>query len=104
MKYEELRKDPHKALREYFEFTGCSDYISDDAINQSIEYNAFQKMKQREEAGKYNHPAMTKGESTQNSSKTRRGKIGGYVDYLDKEEIDFMNQYIADNLDPYFGY
>ena len=104
MKYEDLRQDPRKMLREYFEFAGCSALISDEAIDKSVEYNAFQKMKQREESGKYNHPAMMKGNGESNSSKTRRGKVGGYVDYLDDEAIAFMNRYIDENLDPYFQY
>jgi hypothetical protein len=38
------------------------------------------------------------------SFKTRRGKIGGYVDYLSAEDIAWLNRRIDAELDPFYGY
>jgi hypothetical protein len=36
--------------------------------------------------------------------KVRKGKVGGYVDYLGEEEIALLGRKIRDELDPEFGY
>lgn len=104
MKYESLRANTLFEVRRFFEFLGCSEIIPDEAIQKSINYNSFDKMKQREQSGAYEHPAMEKAGTDDTAFKTRRGKVGGYVDYLDEDSIQFMNQYIRDHLHPDFGY
>ena len=37
------------------------------------------------------------------SYKVRRGKIGGYVDYLDPSDVEYADQAMS-ALDPRFGY
>jgi hypothetical protein len=36
--------------------------------------------------------------------KVRKGKVGGYVDYLGEAEIEFLGRKIREELDPEFGY
>ena len=36
--------------------------------------------------------------------KVRKGKVGGYVDYLDAKEIEYLDNKIEADLDPIFGY
>ena len=38
------------------------------------------------------------------SFKTRRGKVGGFVDYLTPDEIAEVERRIRSGLDPSFGY
>jgi len=38
------------------------------------------------------------------SFKIRRGKIGGYIDYLSKEDIEFINAEIDENMVDYYHY
>ena len=38
------------------------------------------------------------------SFKVRRGKIGGYVDYLEDDQIEMVNNMINETLTPEFGY
>jgi hypothetical protein len=42
--------------------------------------------------------------SDPNSVKVRRGKMSGYVDYLDAAQVATIEGLIADGLDPAFGY
>lgn len=102
--YEELRAEPLAQMRKLFEFLGCSDAIPDNAITEAVEYNKFDKMKERERQGEYNHAAMKKFNSSENAFKTRRGKVGGYADYFSDEQITLLNDYVNQNLDPFFGY
>jgi hypothetical protein len=104
MKYEELKKNTLGEVRRFFDFLECSEFIPDEAIQKSIDYNSFEKMKKRERDGAYEHPAMEKAGQDNSSFKTRRGKVGGYVDYLNEESIQFMNDYIKENLNPSYGY
>jgi len=38
------------------------------------------------------------------SYKVRKGKVGGYVDYLSDEDIGYLNQKTKTILPDYFGY
>ncbi len=38
------------------------------------------------------------------SYKTRRGKIGGYADYLSPEQVEYMNHKIETELSSFYGY
>jgi hypothetical protein len=38
------------------------------------------------------------------SFKVRRGKVGGYADYLGDAEIELLNRKMAATLSPFFGY
>jgi alcohol sulfotransferase len=36
--------------------------------------------------------------------KTRRGKVGGYRDYFDDEQLAVVDKLVEEGLDPVFGY
>ena len=36
--------------------------------------------------------------------KIRRGKVGGYVDYLSKDDIEYIDQYLDANLDDFYSF
>jgi hypothetical protein len=38
------------------------------------------------------------------SYKTRRGKVGGYIDYLSSEEIEYLNQKMKTSLSDIYNY
>jgi hypothetical protein len=38
------------------------------------------------------------------SFKTRRGKVGGFADYLSPEDVAFVEEKVRGELDPLFGY
>jgi hypothetical protein len=39
-----------------------------------------------------------------NSYKTRRGVVEGFYDYLPEEDVDYLNEKLAREMDPFFGY
>jgi hypothetical protein len=67
-------------------------------IESSAERNRFETMKQREIAGdlyrQYGDRFSQGGRSDDEGLKVRRGKIGGYRDYLDDADIEFARDLI----------
>ena len=39
-----------------------------------------------------------------NSFKVRRGKVGGYRDYFDDQQVALIDKLVEEGLDPMFGY
>ena len=42
--------------------------------------------------------------SDEDSYKTRKGKVGGYTDYLTEDQIQWLNNKIQSDLSAFFGY
>jgi hypothetical protein len=42
--------------------------------------------------------------SDEDSYKTRKGRVGGYTDYLTDDEIRRLNEKMQDDLSAFFGY
>jgi hypothetical protein len=62
-------------------------------------------MRRLEETGRIAHSRMAPGDPNDPESfKTRRGEIGGYLGYLSPGQIASMDAYMAEHLDPVFGY
>lgn len=105
MNYESLRSDTRGELQKLLKFWGVDDLISSESLDYAIEKNSFEKLKSREKKGEVNHAAFkTDEKADQNAYKVRKGKVGGYVDYLEKEDIEYMNIFIASELDKSFRY
>lgn len=106
IRYEDLRLDPSKALTELTEFTGMQGTASD--IAAAVEYAKFENMKKRESnAGRLasltNSRLSAADVSNPDSYKTRKGKVGGFVDYFDAEQIATINQMMT-SLSSVYGY
>lgn len=103
--YETLRTAPHAELRRILEWLGQTP--TDAEIAQAIEFAAFDNLKRLEAerafsaAGKRMNPGDA---GNPDSFKVRRAKVGGYRDYFTDEQVREIDAYIADNLDPTFGY
>jgi hypothetical protein len=105
VRYEDLRLDPHGQLRRILDFVGLEE-IDAGAIETAVNFASFDNMRRLEASGDMaDVKALRPGDPEDAESyKTRRGKIGGYVDYLAEEDIDYMNRRVAAELDPFFGY
>ncbi len=90
LSYEELHQNPLASLRRAFDFLGFPP-LSAAALDFAVEEGAFENMRALEEAragGPLLKPADT---NDPESYKTRRGAVGGYVNYLsptDTEKIE----------------
>lgn len=116
LRYEDARRDPHAA------FTGAVRFLlptvepDSEALARAIELSSFENMRKLEKRGvgaEGNRLLVRAGldrdalrpadEADTDSFKTRRGKVGGYVDYLSAEDIAYLNAEL-DKLDPRYGY
>ena len=85
-KYEDLNKHTLNTfikMLEYFEFKDI-DY---NKAKKVVEAASFEKMQAEER--------KTVPLKNPDAYKIRRGRIGGYVDYLSQEDIDYINEFIV---------
>jgi hypothetical protein len=91
--YERLTNDTEGVLRLIINFVGAQ--ASDDSVARVASENTFAKMRQREangEYGRYKKKLTPRDKEDPESYKVRRGKIGGYVDYLSPEDVAYCNR------------
>jgi hypothetical protein len=90
--YEQMRADTHASLRRILTFLGAA--IGDSAIESAVKNNTLEKMRLREANGHYSEykDALTPGDVNKpDSFKVRRGKVGGYIDYLSSADIAYCD-------------
>jgi Sulfotransferase domain len=103
VRYEELRTDPKAQFERVAWFLG--EAFRSDVVAEAIESSSLERLREQERRGDFKSPIMRMSNpSDPNSSKVRRGKLGGYVDYLDTAQVTTIERLIADGLDPAFGY
>jgi hypothetical protein len=106
VRYEDMSSDTEATLRRVMEFIteGPSDA---EAVSGAVEYSSVENMRKLEEqnvfwlAGGRMKPGK-KGDP--NTYKVRRAKVGGYRDYFDAAQAAEIDEYVAKELSPAFGY
>jgi hypothetical protein len=106
VRYEDLRNDGHQQLAKLLEFLGQSP--NDAEIADAVSYASIENMRQKEKenAGKLTvNTRLKPGDPNDPSSfKVRRGKVGGWRDYLTAEQVETIDQMVRTELSPIFGY
>ena len=103
VRYEDMRADPQKELRRVVNFLGLS-AINNENLSQAVEYASFDNMRNMEKEGRFSSGILNPVSlADKESYKTRRGKIRGFVDYLDDAEIKNINQKMLE-LNDFYGY
>jgi hypothetical protein len=106
VRYEDMRKDPDKALKGVMEFIHGKP-SDDDAIASAVEYSSVENMRKLEEknvfwlAGGRMKPGK-KGDP--NTYKVRRAKVGGYKDYFNVDEAAQIDELVSKELSTSYGY
>ncbi len=78
--------------------------IDEAALQHAIAYSDFDAARQREQAGASGDKLISaRNLADGDSFKARRGKVGGFSDHLDKDDVAFCNATMA-RLHPAFGY
>jgi len=103
IKYEALRAAPAEHFRDLLAVLGES--TPDMTIfEEALDFSRFENMQKLEAAGAFDSKILHPGDVRDPESfKVRRGKVGGYREYLSEEEQAFAASVLA-NLDPGFGY
>lgn len=103
-RYEDMHADPVKQLRRVLDFVGLPE-VDDDIVREAVELNQIERMRESERGDEYGTRRLRPGDANDPESfKARRGKVGGYVDYIRPEHVEQMDRIIRDELDPWYGY
>lgn len=103
VRYETLREDPSTGFARVLCSLG-EQPPDKRALTQAVEFSAFGNMKKLEAAGAFESKILRAGDiADPESFKVRRGKIGGFEDYLTAEDQTYAADALA-KLDPRFGY
>lgn len=104
LKYEDMRADPFTHLRRVIDFLGLQS-IPDQRLRDAVAFTDFDNMRKMEKDNTFSGPRMTTNQTDNPEAfKTRRGKVGGYVDYMNPGTIAFVTEYVDQHLSPMYGY
>jgi hypothetical protein len=104
VRYEDLKARPPAELRRIVDFLDLGE-IEDSTLQEAVAFASFENMRKMEERGHFQGGVLNPGNQADGDSyKTRKGKIGGYADYLSPDQIALLNQKMADELSSYYGY
>jgi sulfotransferase family protein len=104
VRYEDLQADTAGELRRLLRFAGAGE-IADAHIEEAVKFASFESMRAMETAGAAGTGRLRPGDPNDAESfKTRRGKVGGHVDYLSPDEIEWVKRKVRQALDAFYGY
>ena len=114
LRYEDARRDPATAFSAALRFLLPTVALDEPALGRAVEISSFENMRRLEAGAEgakgtelvtdLNKEALRpKNADDPDSYKVRRGKVGGYTDYLGAPDIDFLNRAL-EKLDSRYGY
>jgi hypothetical protein len=101
--YESLRASPEQNFRALLATLGETS-PDPEAFKHALEFSDFANMQRLETAGVFDSKILrSRDVRNPESFKVRRGKVGGYLDYLSPEDQAFAADALK-HLDARFGY
>jgi hypothetical protein len=106
LSYEQAYTDTVESLRKTLEFMDVQD-LSTNVLESAVRFSEFQNMKKLEKSNYFSgyrgsQQMMPRKVEDNDSFKTRKGKIGGYVDHLNSDDIEYINTKVLEaNLSIY---
>ena len=103
LKYEDLMESNEREFQKFLHYLGITK-IDQKSFNDAIEFSSFENMHQMESTGSFSQAELSAPDrNDKDSYKVRKGKVGGYLEYMNSEDIEYSNQQMK-NLDPYYNY
>ncbi len=103
VRYEDMHLAPAVQFRRILNVLGENE-IDEKDFTSALEFSQFGNMRKMEASRKYDAKLLQPGDvNDPESYKVRRGKVGGYHDYLLGEDLSYANAAVA-KLDAAFGY
>lgn len=100
--YEEMSADPKKVLLDVVAFLGWPER-DPGFIDDIMKLGSFANMRNLEATNAFNNPRLRPPEDGDPESfKVRRGKVGGFIDYLSVDDLKYVDHYLRDNLDGFY--
>jgi hypothetical protein len=102
-RYEDLRSRPAEQFGRVLAAIG-EQQVSQKHLDAALRFSEFGNMKKLEAAGAFDSKILQPGDMQDPESfNVRRGRIGGYADYLSDSDIEYANEAMS-VLDHRFGY
>jgi hypothetical protein len=98
--YEDMHRDTAGILRSLLRFMGL-EHPDEAAIATAVRYGAFENMRRLERSGSFSRKMGAGDPGDEESYQVRRGKVGGYVDYLSPDDVAFVEQVIDEAGNPF---
>ena len=103
LRYEDLHLDPAAQFRRVLAGLGEPE-PSQPHFDDALQFSRFGNMRKMEASRAYDPQLLQPGDvNDPESYKVRRGKVGGYVDYLNAADVEFAASAVA-KLDSRYGY
>jgi len=102
LRYEALHHDPASELRALIDFLGLPDFGA-TARDNAIRFATFENMRRLEETDALRNDRLRSTVAGDPEAfKVRRGVVGGYRDYLSADDIAYVEDHIARELDAFY--
>jgi hypothetical protein len=103
LRYERLRAEPRAEMERVSAFVGA-DFTTEE-IDEAVAFADFDALKSKERENYFNNSRLqARDVEDPDSFKVRRGKVGGYRDYFSADQIERIDRFVAERLDPALEY
>lgn len=105
LRYEDLRARPEETLKPLLEFLGTP--ATEEQIRAAVQFASYDNMKQMEQQRVFwlsGGRLVPKDRANPNSYKVRRGKVGGYRDDFEPDQLAQIDALVETTLDPVYRY
>ncbi len=101
--YEALRADPETEMMKLCAWLEAG--FSSEEVAEAVAFASFESLKEKERENFFNNSRLqARNSEDPDSFKVRRGKVGGYRDYFDAEQVAKIDAYVSERLDRELGY
>jgi hypothetical protein len=102
VRYEQLHVNPIDELDRVMHTIGQT--TTRDVLQRAIDYGRFENMRKIEQKG-FDRPELDRHHvGDKESFKARKGKVGGYREYLAPADIDYLETRISEKLSPFYSF
>ena len=100
--YEDLKNRGPRTLMKIMKFLGLNN-VSLETVKKAYDYCVFEKMRKYEKAHTFKRDLRPGDKNDEESYMTRKGKVGGYREYLDEDDIQYINEQL-ENLNDFYNF
>lgn len=103
-RYEDMKQQAVEEVLDLLDFLDLKS-ISQEKVSEAVEFAKFENMKKMEKNEKFEDRQFLKpgDKKDKESYKVRKGKVGGFEEYLSEEDLDYVNS-ATTSLKEEFGY
>jgi len=105
IRYEDMRRDTAQVLGQILDFIGTP--ATPEERQDVVHFSSMENMKKMEQKRtfRFQGSRMVPGDrKNPDSFKVRRGKVGGFSDYFDEDQVNTIEQLLQQTLQPVYGY